>query len=134
MWSKRSSAAGWSQISSQSPSRSFNTTSSNVLLSALARVGQSDPAAVAGAFRQGAQQLRTTEPGLTLLDPSQSDLAKVDGALERLNQTGPQIKKLVLQACAQTVAADGVILEQEAELLRAIADSLDCPVPPYLVI
>jgi len=40
----------------------------------------------------------------------------------------PQIKKNVLNACAQTVAADGVIEEMEAELLRAIADTLDCPI------
>jgi Zn-dependent protease with chaperone function len=105
-----------------------------VLLSALARVGQTDPAQMQRAFDQGAQQLRTTEPDLRLLQPAESDLAKVDGALERLNQTAPFLKKLVLQACAETVAADGVILEQEAELLRAIADSLDCPVPPYLVL
>jgi uncharacterized tellurite resistance protein B-like protein len=32
----------------------------------------------------------------------------------------------------QTVAADGVIQEGEAELLRAIADALDCPVPPFV--
>jgi hypothetical protein len=28
------------------------------------------------------------------------------------------------------VGADGVILESEAELLRAITDTLDCPLPP----
>ncbi len=27
---------------------------------------------------------------------------------------------------------DGVLAEKEAELLRAIADTLDCPVPPFL--
>jgi uncharacterized tellurite resistance protein B-like protein len=52
--------------------------------------------------------------------------------LNRLSQAVPQIKKNVLNACAQTVAADGVIQELEAELLRAIADTLDCPMPPFL--
>jgi len=56
----------------------------------------------------------------------------VDNALNRLNQAVPQIKKAVLNACAQVVAADGVIQEMEAELLRAIADALDCPMPPFL--
>jgi len=32
----------------------------------------------------------------------------------------------------QVVGADGVILEEEAELLRAIADTLDCPMPPLI--
>ena len=40
------------------------------------------------------------------------------------------IKKNLITACAQVVAADGVIVETEAELLRAIADTLDCPIPP----
>jgi tellurite resistance protein len=30
------------------------------------------------------------------------------------------------------VAADGVIQPREAEMLRAVADALDCPVPPFL--
>jgi uncharacterized tellurite resistance protein B-like protein len=40
--------------------------------------------------------------------------------------------KRMLSACAQTVAADGVIQEMEAEMLRAIADTLDCPMPPFV--
>ncbi len=56
----------------------------------------------------------------------------MDAALERLSQSVPQIKKNLLGACAQTVAADGVIQQGEAELLRAIADALDCPVPPFV--
>jgi uncharacterized tellurite resistance protein B-like protein len=38
----------------------------------------------------------------------------------------------LIEACAQTVAADGAIQEREAELLRAIADTLDCPIPPFV--
>ena len=60
------------------------------------------------------------------------DLPQVDEALNRLGQAVPQIKKNVLNACAQTVGADGVIQESEAELLRAIADTLDCPIPPFV--
>ena len=61
-----------------------------------------------------------------------TELAQVDTALNRLCQAVPQIKKNVLNGCAQTVAADGVIQEMEAELLRAIADTLDCPIPPFI--
>jgi uncharacterized tellurite resistance protein B-like protein len=69
---------------------------------------------------------------LDLLPADQSDLAQVDAALNRLVLAVPQIKKNVLSACAQTVAADGVIQESEAELLRAIADTVDCPMPPFV--
>jgi hypothetical protein len=27
---------------------------------------------------------------------------------------------------------DGLIQEMEAELLRAVADTLDCPLPPFI--
>ena len=89
------------------------------------------PAAIASAFQQGAGQLDAPADALKL-DPSAYDLGKIDDALNRLNQATPQIKKAVLNACAETVAADGVIQENEAELLRAIADTLDCPIPPFL--
>ena len=39
---------------------------------------------------------------------------------------------LLIQACIHVVGADGVIVESEAELLRAISDTLDCPMPPFV--
>ena len=42
------------------------------------------------------------------------------------------MKRNVLLACAQAVAADGQVLDREAELLRAIAEALDCPIPPFV--
>jgi hypothetical protein len=42
------------------------------------------------------------------------------------------VKRNVLLACAHTVAADGQVLYREAELLRAFAAPLDCPVPPFV--
>jgi uncharacterized tellurite resistance protein B-like protein len=103
-----------------------------VLLSALAYAGQSEPAAVQNAFRQGALKLNL--PDLQLSVPADCTFAKIDDALGDLNQGAPPIKKLLLYACVETVAADGVIKEEEAELLRAIADTLDCPIPPMVQI
>jgi uncharacterized tellurite resistance protein B-like protein len=104
-----------------------------VLLSALAYLGQEEPDKIQFAFRQGAQVLNyAAQTELQLLAEDQCELAQVDAALNRLCQAVPQIKKNVLNACAQTVAADGVIQEMEAELLRAIADTLDCPLPPFI--
>jgi hypothetical protein len=67
---------------------------------------------------------------LSLLPRDNCGLDNFDAALTRFSQAAPQIKKSILTAAAQTVATDGVILEIEAELLRAIADTLDCPIPP----
>ena len=104
-----------------------------ILLSALAYLGQDEPGKIEFAFQQGAQPLSyAAQVQLRLVAAEECELAQVDEALNRLCQAVPQIKKNVLNACAQTVAADGVIQELEAELLRAIADTLDCPIPPFI--
>ena len=103
------------------------------LLSATAYAGQENITEAYAAFGQGAESLSpAARCEIPWLPPDQCDLSHVDAALARLSQAVPQIKKNVLSACAQTVAADGVIQEGEAELLRAIADALDCPVPPFV--
>ena len=60
----------------------------------------------------------------------QCGIEQLDAALNRLALAVPVIKKNLLNACAYVVGADGVIVENEAELLRAVADTLDCPMPP----
>jgi Zn-dependent protease with chaperone function len=104
-----------------------------VLLSALTYAGQENADEIQKAFTAGAKQLDDPEHVLQL-DTTAYDLDRIDAALDRLNQGTSQIKKVVLAACAETVAADGVIAENEAELLRAIADTLDCPIPPFLTL
>ena len=104
-----------------------------VLLSATAYAGQEDATELSAAFAKGAEYLsQAARCEIQLLPPEECDLPGMDAALERLGQAVPQIKKNLLGACAQTVTADGVIQQGEAELLRAIADALDCPVPPFV--
>lgn len=103
-----------------------------VLLSALAHSGHTESSEVVKAFAAGVPYLRHGVTGLRLLQAADCGLEPVDAALKRLAQAVPQIKKNVLDACAHTVAADGVIQPPEAELLRAIADALDCPIPPFV--
>ena len=76
---------------------------------------------------------RIAKSGIPFLPKVDCDLPRLDAALARLALAVPQIKKNVLNACAETVAADGIIQVHEAELLRAaIAESLDCPIPPFI--
>jgi Zn-dependent protease with chaperone function len=104
-----------------------------VVLSAVAYAGQEDSAQAEAAFARGAQPLsRIARNEIPFLPKVDCDLPRLDAALARLALAVPQIKKNVLNACAETVAADGVIQLPEAELLRAIADSLDCPIPPFI--
>ena len=104
----------------------------SVLLSALGHSGHVEDEGAAKAFAAGIPHLRHGVTGLRMLQAADCGLGPLDEALGRLAQAVPQIKKNVLDACAHTVAADGVIHASEAELLRAIADALDCPIPPFL--
>jgi uncharacterized tellurite resistance protein B-like protein len=104
-----------------------------LLLSAMAYAGQEDATQAYAAFLRGAQLLsHAAQTEIPFLPQTQCDLSKVDATLARLNLAAPQIKKNLLNACAETMAADGIIQESEAELLRAIADALDCPIPPFV--
>jgi hypothetical protein len=102
-----------------------------VLLSALA---YGDTKNTQIAFDAGAPFLRSPDDSaLQLLPLEQCGVDKIDDALNRLAQAAPQIKKNLLEACIHVIGADGSISEMQAELLRAISDTLDCPMPPMMV-
>jgi Zn-dependent protease with chaperone function len=104
-----------------------------VVLSALANAGSEDAAEVSKAFATGAPYLRApNDADLSLLPEENCGVKQIDAALNRLAQAVPVIKKNLIEACIHTVGADGVIVESEAELLRAISDTLDCPMPPFM--
>lgn len=103
-----------------------------ILLSATAYAGAEDATRAQAAFAKSAGSLgRIARAEIPWLPPDQCGLSYLDAALDRFAQAVPQIKKNVLTACAETVAFDAQIQPREAELLRAIADSLDCPIPPF---
>ena len=104
-----------------------------VVLSALANVGHDDAGEIQKAFATGAPYLRAPAGvPLDLLPREQCGVGEIDAALDRLTLAVPIIKKNLIEACVRVVGADGVIQEAEAELLRAVADTLDCPMPPFL--
>jgi len=58
--------------------------------------------------------------------------ARLGEALERLRYLQPFQKPRVLKACLETAAADGLFRLAETELVRAVAATLDCPLPPVI--
>jgi hypothetical protein len=102
-----------------------------IVLSALANVGSNDAVEIQKAFDTGAPFVRAADDSELLLQSAdRCGIDQIGPALDRLAQAVPIIKKNLLEACAHVVGADGVIQESEAELLRAVADTLDCPMPP----
>lgn len=50
----------------------------------------------------------------------------------KLARAAPALKRRILLACGLVIAADGRIEVRELEMLRAVADVLDCPIPPFV--
>jgi Zn-dependent protease with chaperone function len=103
-----------------------------VLLSALASVGDSKPEAITYAFRCGAFKLFTDAQPTDLDVPPAWTVETLRSSLVHLRQATPQLKQAIVNACAHTVLLDNQVTTQEAELLRAVAITLDCPMPPFL--
>jgi Zn-dependent protease with chaperone function len=104
-----------------------------VILSAVARSGNpDDPAAAEAAFEAGRRRLPDEAGSLRLRDASDLGLARLDDALSRLEHARPALQRTFLEACAAAAAHDEQIHRNEAALLRAISESLNCPMPPLL--
>jgi hypothetical protein len=103
------------------------------LLSTVAWAGSGgDPSAARAAFDAGVRRLPGDVGAVRLLDAVAVDLPRVDKALDALEHAAPAIQRRFLDACAAAAAQDRHMQRREAELLRAISEALDCPMPPVL--
>lgn len=98
------------------------------LLAAMAHAGNGEYLNAKRAYEAGLATLGQTPVPL----PAARDinLPRLDKALAISRDTAPLKKPALLKALATTLAHDGVIRAKEVELMRAIADCLDCPMPP----
>ncbi|MBV7513731.1 MULTISPECIES: M48 family metallopeptidase [unclassified Pseudomonas] len=98
-----------------------------VLLGTLANAGQPDPKNALAALEYAWEGL-PFERGHEL----PSELENLEAALKRLRHLMPEEKPALLNALVRCVEHDGKVTVAEAQLMRAIADLLDCPMPPVL--
>ena len=101
-----------------------------MLLSALAFVGHRSKEDREAAFASGVKELLINTSTYLLVREDTLDFNHVDAALDRIAQAAPNVKRTILTACRSTVSHDGLVEPEEFELIRAIADALDCPLPP----
>lgn len=101
----------------------------SVLLSILTHSTVQDGLSNEEAFAAGADALQLP---LQLVEVSKIDFATLNDALDTLADLKPLQKPALLKACVSCITADGKIQPIEAELLRAVAATIDCPVPPLL--
>jgi Zn-dependent protease with chaperone function len=101
-----------------------------VILSVMAYAGQQEQQDIEAAFHAAAEALEFGE--LQLREKSSINVADLDMATQKLEMLNPLAKQKLLQACAVSVMNDQKISSVEAELLRAVASVLGCPMPPII--
>jgi hypothetical protein len=101
----------------------------SLLLTMLARVGHTE-SQVAEVFQIAAA--RVPDVQLQLAPASDCNFQGLEAAMKKLRRASERRRGELLDACAASVAADGIVKVREAELLRGIADLLECPMPPLI--
>jgi Zn-dependent protease with chaperone function len=103
----------------------------SMLLSFLSWESADSPGQAENAFKAGITVLGGSD--LRLLSREECSLGSLDQSLEELDRLIPLIKRQILNASVAVASVDGLITINEVEYLRAIADALDCPIPPIIV-
>ena len=100
-----------------------------LVVATVARVGAEDPASGLRSWEDGMASLGVAS-GTRMPDAAMCTLRTMRTALDRLGDIRFEDRKRLLQACEIVIDHDGTTTVEEAQLLRVIADSLDCPMPP----
>lgn len=100
-----------------------------ILLSILAHSTPQEGISKEEAFDAGANNL---DFSIKLIDVGDINFERLNGALDDLAELKPLQKPVLLKACASCITADGKLKPIEVELLRAVAATLDCPIPPLI--
>jgi hypothetical protein len=103
------------------------------VLSLLAWEGEPEPELAAWAFDAGMRSYHGGDHTYRLPPREECSLAEFDAALRTLSQSAPATKRRIVVAVATCLRAKQQATVREKELLRAICDTLDCPLPPLCV-
>lgn len=98
------------------------------VLATLAWSGHRDAADAGGAFEASIASLGWAASPLPQRE--RCTLDALDASLRRMSALRMEDRRRLLEACVESIAHDGSTTETEAQLLRAIGDALDCPIPP----
>ncbi|MCX2780765.1 M48 family metallopeptidase [Microbulbifer thermotolerans] len=111
-----------------SPKGGAEKDAARFILAAVAHAGNPDYLSAKRAYETG---LNAMQLNITPL-PTSADitLPRLDKAVAIAALMPPLKKPVLLKAIATTMVHDGIVAAEEIELLRAVADSLDCPMPP----
>jgi len=114
-------------------SREQRRLASRELLALIAARGRGDAAEREQALKAGLAVLGDAAPDDPHVPPAGSAVATLDRSLDVLRSLDIRERQLLLRAISATVAADRRLDVAEAELVRVVCATLDCPLPPMLV-
>lgn len=101
------------------------------LFGLLARAGTADA-------NEANRVYREAMAGFVSVNEDETPEAKVSirdlaSALTHLNGLSPLLKPAIIDACGHCVTFDGEVKAMEYDMLRLVADQLDCPMPPIQI-
>ena len=102
----------------------------DVLISMLVYACVQDKADIDAAFSSAEKQLEIDN--LILLPREKINFDTLGVAIDQLAMLKPLLKPRLLKACLAVITQDQQYSPNEIELMRAISDALNCPMPPYL--
>jgi hypothetical protein len=112
-------------------------TAVRTLLASVAAFGHERSSGARAAYDAGIASVGwRTDTGAPSFEPLEAmrDLGRLDAALAALLPIRPRDKERVLRGVLATIKADAVTAAPERELFRVIAVTLDCPLPPDIVL
>ena len=102
------------------------------LLSLLARAGSASRADAEALYREAMAGFMDARGGA---EPvlEKVTMRQLREALTALNGLSPLLKPAVIDACGHCITHDSKVETREYELMRLVADQMDCPMPPLMV-
>lgn len=98
-----------------------------LLFGVMARIGHADEAQALAAYENGIALVLSEIPAYSAAPDWHQSL---DEALQRLDHLAPQHKEKLLRGLIQTMQHNHRVIVEEFELLRTVAGTLHCPLPP----
>ncbi|MGE9296892.1 MAG: hypothetical protein ACQKBV_11445, partial [Puniceicoccales bacterium] len=102
------------------------------LLSTMIWAGEPSADEAASIFDKAVQQAPLFHGSVKMKPFESLNFNELDQALDTLASARFGLKRQILAACVTAVAHDGEVNDDEAELIRAVAVTLDCPMPPLV--
>lgn len=102
------------------------------LIRIVAHQGSNDKAAEESACKAGLKIFGSWAGEVTVTPGDQRSVRHLNDTLNVLSMINPAGRKSLVDAVTATISQDGRLTLREAELLRAICASLECPLPPIL--